>query len=511
MRNACGARHLRLPLTAYAGRRYTGANMQTPHQAWLDCYLPQHADKLRARLQSPEWRRAIDGGLVQRVAGAMPQPPFGPSPDAVVCSYLVSRNGDRVRTRIASGDRDHESLVAELAKWSRDYERHPCSLTFVGLCLTFACNAVPRCLYCNQRPTPELLTDADWRAVIEQAAGQSAATGPYIYMTGGEPLLLGERLYGSNGLIRHATRLGCPVNINTNGFLLGPEVALQLVGSGLAKLHLSLDSAHAAVHDALAGQEGRFHVVMRALLNLQIARELLGAQQPIIHINCVLTRQNAWQFPRMLAMLLRMKRTHTPGHEGPYRSDPHLRDLGVHLIPVGGASNADRRLTADEVVRFYEHTWQEAAAEWDAYQEAIAVPVEQRLPFDDWAFFTSAYKRVRHGGDLQEYAAACAEGQYGRLALVGRCHISPSQAFVLPDGSQYWCGAHSVARPEALGNVRAAPLARNIAAGLSGHGALPNQRCLNCATATLYLNQSIEATLREQVDRWVADADGAPN
>lgn len=471
------------------------------------CYMRDYAEVLEERFSSPQWREVVASGLPERLARRRPVPPEGNSPAEVAVDYLCSHNGHVVRKLIADGERDEEVLLDRLSRWPETYAQSPCPITFLGLCLTYACNAQPKCVYCNQCPTPELLADGDWRRVIEDAAKNPPQGGTFIYMTGGEPLLLGNRLYGEGGLIEFATRLGCAVNLNTNGLLITPEVALRIVGSGLARLHLSLDSADPDVHDALAGASGRHAAVLQALMDLQIARELLGANHPVIHINCVLTKYNAFGFPRLLEKLLRMKRVRSPGASGPWRADPHFRDLGVHLIPVGGAENAGRRLSRNEVVRFYLLTWLEAASVWEQYQDEVGVPPDERLDFGNWAFFASAYHRVRHRGSLEDYAIACEDGEYGRLALMSRCYIVPTQGFVLPDGSQYWCGAHSVARPKPLGNVKTGGVSQNIAANLPELERLPGPHCRNCATATLFLNQTIELNLRTRIGLWLKEAE----
>ena len=47
----------------------------------------------------------------------------------------------------------------------------------------------------------------DWKRLIAQAALPDGK-GPYVYITGGEPLLLGEELWGRDGLIRAAAAAG---------------------------------------------------------------------------------------------------------------------------------------------------------------------------------------------------------------------------------------------------------------------------------------------------------------
>jgi hypothetical protein len=82
----------------------------------------------------------------------------------------------------------------------------------------------------------------------------------------------------------------------------------------------------------------------------------------------------------------------------------------------------------------------------------------------------------------------------------------PTQAFVLPDGSQYWCGAHYVARPHPVGNVLEGGLMENTRAALAEVEGFPGPYCANCATATLFLNQGIEGTLGKKVDAWIQEA-----
>ncbi|MDH7571152.1 MAG: radical SAM protein, partial [Armatimonadota bacterium] len=382
----------------------------------FDAYLPEQAERLRRRLDSPEWQEALRSGAVDAARASLLATPAEPSPDKLVLEYLVARNEAAVRAQISAGSRDREALLSRLADWSaaagadtRAAGTLP-GLSFLGLCLTWECNASPKCVYCNQQRTAEKMGLDDWRRVIREAAGSGCR--PYVYFTGGEPLLLGERLHGPDGLIRYAASLGCPANVNTNALLLTPRVALSLVSSGLAKLHVSLDSADPAVHDRLARKPGHWYRVMAGLENLQIARELLQVDRPLVHLNCVLTRENAWGYPHLVRLITRRKKQRSAGYTGKQRGDPLFREMGAHLIPVGGPQNVGLRLSPAEVCRFYEETWEKAAAEWDVYQTERGVPEDERVAFNDWAFFASAWRRVKHRGTLEEYALACADGEY---------------------------------------------------------------------------------------------------
>ena len=86
-----------------------------------------------------------------------------------------------------------------------------------------------------------------------------------------------------------------------------------------------------------------------------------------------------------------------------------------------------------------------------------------------------------------------------------RCYVAPTQAFVLPDGSQHWCGAHAIRRPAPLGNVTEATLRDNIRANISRLAEYPNALCTGCAGATCAINQAAERNLRSQVSEWLEE------
>ena len=80
--------------------------------------------------------------------------------------------------------------------------------------------------------------------------------------------------------------------------------------------------------------------------------------------------------------------------------------------------------------------------------------------------------------------------------------MAPTQAFVLPDGSQHWCGAHAIRRPAPLGNVLESGLRENIRSAVSGFSAYPNEWCTGCAGATCAINQAAERNLVARVREW---------
>jgi hypothetical protein len=408
----------------------------------------------------------------------------------------------RVRGFIAAGERDEDRLAEELGRWPDRWEGPPPPLSFVGVYLTLGCNARPKCTYCNQRPVDGELPLQAWRDLVTELT-EGDGPKPYFSFTGGEPLCWGEALYGPEGLLRHATERGAPSNVNTNALGLTPEVALQIVAAGATRLHISLDSPSAEIQDRLAGSPGRLAQYVEGIHNLQIAREVLGVDHPVVHINCVLTTENLFGYPDLVRFLLDRKRVRTPGAEGAWRGDPHYRDLGIHLIPVGGADNAAIRPSADQWERFLTETWAEATEVWSGYQQQVGVPEDQRVGYDDYAFFANPYTRVQYQGALRDYAEAAARSAQSSLGLGRRCLVAPTQAFFLPDGAQHWCGGHGVSRPEPMGRRQQGTAQANIERALPALRQYPNEFCTGCPVATLFLNQTAEKALRDLVRQWI--------
>ena len=264
-------------------------------------------------------------------------PPAAPAQQVRANEYLRERNAERVKKLLREGVTDEETLVEALGDWETALagdDRFP--IVFLGLVLTLDCCFLPRCLYCNQIWLPRRLTLDEWKALLREAAEPIP---PYVYLTGGEPLVLGTEVWGDDGLVAFATELGSAVNINTNAVLITPHVALQLVKVGLAKLHISLDTTDPQVQGELLQGSERMNAVLRGIFNIQIAREVLGANHPHIHINCVLTARNLFQFPDLLRYLLEIRRVRSPDFEGKvtdihYQAEVHGDEGNTVLIKV---------------------------------------------------------------------------------------------------------------------------------------------------------------------------------
>jgi MoaA/NifB/PqqE/SkfB family radical SAM enzyme len=462
----------------------------------LTRYADPHRAELERLLETPAWQEALSSGLVEEAADARLEPPAPRNFIDTVVDQLLDFSRRPVAEMIASGCRDEQLLLGRLARWPADLDGKAPVISFLGLNVTAQCNLAPKCVYCNQYGAEDSVDMPRWRAVIEQATSAGDGKGPYIHLTGGEPLLLGADVWGDDGLVRFATRRGAAVNVNTNATLLTPVVALRLIKAGLAKLHVSLDTDDEALHNRLRG--GTFRQVLQGLCNMQLARELVGVSYPVIHTNCVLTRENLHRFPELVAFILEHRK------QAVQKDDPFREDLLPHVIPVGGDGNAPLRPDAREFRRFYDEVWPVVCGMWSDYQDALGVSKESRREL--FGYFSNPFLRVEHAGGLEAYVQTSAEGRYGRLALSRHCYVAPTQAAFTPDGFQYRCGCHAIRRTLPVGNIHQQDMFTGIRKGLAGLDRLPQpEHCYGCALATLYINQSVQTRLKEKIAEMLKD------
>ena len=131
--------------------------------------------------------------------------------------------------------------------------------TNLAVCLTYRCNL--KCSMCRQWRRDQDIPDnrtwydrhrelplATWVSLLDQVAPFR----PWLYVTGGEPLISPN----FKGLVQEARHRGLTVQLQTNGTLLA-GVAEFLVKAGVLAVSISLDGPP-EVHDAIRGVKGTF-------------------------------------------------------------------------------------------------------------------------------------------------------------------------------------------------------------------------------------------------------------
>ncbi len=188
----------------------------------------------------------------------------------------------------------------EIARRLRDWEagtpRGPYTLELYP---TLRCNM--RCLFCDTRyrdeRRPDRLSGADLERIVDEAASLDVRR--VMLLGGGEPLLAAST---TAGLMRRIKAAGMEGVLTTNGWLLDEALAATLVEIGWDEVQISLDAAAPEINDHLRGTPGALHRVARNTCRLAALRRLADADLPRILVHSVLTRHNADQLERLVAL-----------------------------------------------------------------------------------------------------------------------------------------------------------------------------------------------------------------
>jgi radical SAM protein with 4Fe4S-binding SPASM domain len=171
------------------------------------------------------------------------------------------------------------------------------SLPILGeIALTYRCNN--RCLFCYAGCSPESdmetmpagLSTSEWKTIID--IFKNDAKIPFFSFTGGEPTLRTDL----EELIRYAGSIGLETNLVSNGTLISEARAKSLRDAGLETAQISVESPHAATHDALTGRKGSHGETLAGIRALQKA----GVE---VQTNTTINTVNAADAPAMPAFL----------------------------------------------------------------------------------------------------------------------------------------------------------------------------------------------------------------
>ncbi|WP_300880209.1 His-Xaa-Ser system radical SAM maturase HxsC, partial [uncultured Alistipes sp.] len=160
-----------------------------------------------------------------------------------------------------------------------------------ALFVTSQCNN--RCVMCCQPPLQRNDLDGYFRKNMELIDSAPPEL-PSLGITGGEPTLLGDRLFD---MIRHIkTKLpDTEIHLLTNGRTFADKTyARKLAACGVEKMLLGipLHADNAADHDAITQVRGSFNETMLGLYNL-------GRYDVGIELRVVITRMNYRRLPKL--------------------------------------------------------------------------------------------------------------------------------------------------------------------------------------------------------------------
>lgn len=177
----------------------------------------------------------------------------------------------------------------------------------IVLDITRRCNL--KCLMCTQirhsdaipdylswyDPSRELPLSA-WINLLDQVK----ASRPRVHITGGEPLVHQH----FKDLVREVKSRGLFMRLTTNGTLLS-GVAELLVSLGVEMVVVSLDGPE-ELHDQIRGHQGVFQRATTGIRALRETRDRLQKNEPILTINCTISKANLAVLPQMVPLALEL-------------------------------------------------------------------------------------------------------------------------------------------------------------------------------------------------------------
>jgi MoaA/NifB/PqqE/SkfB family radical SAM enzyme len=162
----------------------------------------------------------------------------------------------------------------------------------VGQC-NLACRMCPVTYRGDGGKPPAFMSFDAFCRVLDQFPGIK-----HLQLQGmGEPFLHPRFL----DMVRYAAARGIEVTTNSNLTALSPRRAEELVASGLARLHVSIDAADPLVYQYIR-IGSKLSRVLRNLTLVQEAKKRLAAERPEIILVAVAMRRNLEELPRLVRL-----------------------------------------------------------------------------------------------------------------------------------------------------------------------------------------------------------------
>jgi heme b synthase len=172
------------------------------------------------------------------------------------------------------------------------HEGREANLRLVAWEVTRSCNLA--CIHCRaaalDKPYENELTTEESFRFLDNIATFAK---PIIILTGGEPLLRPDIF----DIAAYGNEKGFRMTMAVNGTLLTPEIAKQMIDSGIQRISISLDGATAESHDAFRQMQGAFDGALRGIAG---AREA-GLD---FQINTTITQQNLHELSAIQDMVV---------------------------------------------------------------------------------------------------------------------------------------------------------------------------------------------------------------
>ena len=153
----------------------------------------------------------------------------------------------------------------------------------------------------EESKTKELLTDR-WIKIVRDAK----RLGVLIFNLEGanEPIYVSDLAFP---VIEEIKKIGMYGILTTNGTLWTEEKIKDIVEIGWDRIHFSIDSNDAEIHDSLRGVKGSFKRSIENIKLLNKWKDKLGTELPMLNINIMICNKNFHKLPEMVEMSKELK------------------------------------------------------------------------------------------------------------------------------------------------------------------------------------------------------------
>jgi MoaA/NifB/PqqE/SkfB family radical SAM enzyme len=201
----------------------------------------------------------------------------------------------------------NKERIRRLANWYKGKKEGPLQ---IDVELHKRCNF--KCIFCaryedheklNEESKKYKLPTSKWLDIIEEAKN----LGVMVFNVEGinEPPTVPEIFFP---VIEKVKEVGMYGIVTTNGSLWNEKQLKRLVEISWDRIHFSVHSTKASVHDKLTGAKGSFRKVIKSIKTLNKWRKKLDSQRPMVNLNICINKLNFRELPKIveLAHSLRM-------------------------------------------------------------------------------------------------------------------------------------------------------------------------------------------------------------
>ncbi|MCK4258701.1 MAG: radical SAM protein [Halanaerobiales bacterium] len=259
------------------------------------------------------------------------------------------------------------------------------------------------CIYCTQRSMEENMDLKDWIGILKEVSEESEQM--HLNITGGEPLLIGDKLYGKDGIIENAKKLNAAISINTTGYFNKTEIWEKILDYGIRSIYISLDSFKNDENFKLTKNQDALANAIKCFKVIDNVKKHKDYKEPIVYLSTVITKKNYLHYPNLIKWVIENK---IPVND-------------FNPLELKGFVNKKNFLSREEIKEFKEETLRII----EEYDISSKYPFLNRRIKDIYSTEISTIEEIENG----RYCSKMSD----------YCYTSPTSLYVLPDGRIFNC------------------------------------------------------------------------